>query len=292
MEEETAVENESEEDNGRYTWKISTYTITGLSILINLILLLVLVVKKKHISGKTAIMTMSAADLLYGMCVLPFFVDNFVDNLWDLGLEYCRFFIFYFTFHDIFISLWLMTSCIFICLKYTGVGFLRYRGRTFQLMIWMTILCSSILLALPATVHSQLFQNGQEDFKQECRSLDVYTMPTIYMFTSSVLFCGTMGFLFSLCIFGSPFLKSVYTTEEFNIKWKTLLAVSMVNAIYIICAFLLNFKELSRFFYNCCSLERPFINLNNTTYDAWSFSLYGSKAFLRSFILLMYTFFY
>ena len=53
MEEETAVENESEEDNGRYTWKISTYTITGLSILINLILLSVLVVKKKHISGKT-----------------------------------------------------------------------------------------------------------------------------------------------------------------------------------------------------------------------------------------------
>ena len=50
-------DDKANEDESRYSWKIATYIITGLSILTNLVLLLVLSVKKKHISGKTGKIT-------------------------------------------------------------------------------------------------------------------------------------------------------------------------------------------------------------------------------------------
>ena len=45
---------------------------------------------------------------------------------------------------------------------------------------------------------------------QECRSWDVYTMLISYSIFSSLLFCFTMSFLFSLCILGSPLLSHTY----------------------------------------------------------------------------------
>ena len=54
------------------------------------------------------------------------------------------------------------------------------------------------------------------EFKQECRTLDTYTMVLTYCLCSSLLFCFTMSFLFSLCIVGSPLLKNAYDRAEYT----------------------------------------------------------------------------
>ena len=41
-------------------------------------------------------------------------------------------------------------------------------------------------------------------------------------------------------------------------SWRTLLTLSLINSLYIISGFLLNFKEISRFVYNCCDIQEPF----------------------------------
>ncbi len=39
-----------------------------------------------------------------------------------------------------------------------------------------------------------------------------------YCLSSSILFCFTMSFLFSLCIIGSPFLRGIMDREEYTQK--------------------------------------------------------------------------
>ena len=73
-----------------------------------------------------------------------------------------------------------------------------------------------------------------------------------YSIFSSVLFCLTFSFLFSLCILGSPLLRDVYDPDEHTQRWRLLLTLSLVNIFYIISGFLINFKELSRLMYKCC----------------------------------------
>ena len=90
------------------------------------------------------------------------------------------------------------------------------------------------------------------EFKEECRSWDVYTMIITYSIFSSILFCLTFSFLFSLCILGSPLLRDVYDPDEHTQRWRLLLTLSLVNIFYIISGFLINFKELSRLLYKCC----------------------------------------
>ncbi len=36
--------------------------------------------------------------------------------------------------------------------------------------------------------------------------------------------------------------------------------MSLVNGLYIVTGFLLNFKEISRIFYNCCEFDEPFLS--------------------------------
>ena len=51
-------------------------------------------------------------------------------------------------------------------------------------------------------------------FREECRSYDTYSMVLTYFLASSLLFCFTMSFLFSLCIVGSPLLRDVYNDNQ------------------------------------------------------------------------------
>merc|ERR1711934_446622 len=130
------------------------------------------------------------------------------------------------------------------------------------------------VLAIPATVQAGVFQDNPPDggeFKEECRSWDVYTMIITYSIFSSLLFCFTFSFLFSLCILGSPLLRDVYDPEEHTQRWRLLLTLSLVNIFYIICGFLLNFKAVSIFIYNCCEFKQPYEGINHLLYEVFSF---------------------
>ena len=123
-------------------------------------------------------------------------------------------------------------------------------------------------------------------------------MVLTYFLASSLLFCFTMSFLFSLCIVGSPLLRDVYNDNQAfrqryvislnlsflecfkilnlianqiiynhwifstNYRWRLLLTLSLINSFYIISGFLLNFKEISRFVYTCCDIQEPFTGKN------------------------------
>ena len=80
----------------------------------------------------------------------------------------------------------------------------------------IAVVLLSLVLSVPATVQAGVFLDNPPggDFKEECRSWDVYTMIITYSIFSSILFCLTFSFLFSLCILGSPLLKGVFDIEE------------------------------------------------------------------------------
>ena len=185
-----------------------------------------------------------------------------------------------------------MVLSIYISLKFTGVTAEMKWKRQIYAGVIFAVFFFSFMLSLPATVQAGVFQdNGPEGlgpFKEECRSWDVYTMIITYSICSSILFCLTFSFLFSLCILGSPLLRDVFDPDEHTQRWRLLLTLSLVNIFYIISGFLLNFKELSRLLYKCCLvtslLEGTFSLLNlwhrltpyqydyiniNIQYDSW-----------------------
>ena len=68
----------------------------------------------------SAILTLALVDLMYGVFVSPFYVENYVKIYWNQSMGYCRFFEFYFTFHDFFVPLVLILLSTYISLKYSG----------------------------------------------------------------------------------------------------------------------------------------------------------------------------
>jgi len=128
------------------------------------------------------------------------------------------------------------------------------------------VLLFSLFVSIPATIKSAIFidkgpPGSRDPLKQECRTLDVYTMVFSYFLGSSLLFCFTMSFLFSLCIVGSPYLRDVIDEEEYKQRWRLLLSVSLVNGLFIVSGFLLNFKEISRILFDCCEFKEPFLSM-------------------------------
>ena len=86
------------------------------------------------------------------------------------------------------------------------------------------VLLFSLFVSIPATIKSAIFidkgpPGSRDPLKQECRTLDVYTMVFSYFLGSSLLFCFTMSFLFSLCIVGSPYLRDVIDEEEYKQRY-------------------------------------------------------------------------
>ncbi len=41
-------------------------------------------------------------------------------------------------------------------------------------------------------------------------------------------------------------------------RWRLLLTLSLVNGLFIVTGFLLNFKEISRIFFDCCDFAEPY----------------------------------
>jgi len=289
-------EEEDAETFTRNTWAILTWIILGLTFILNLILILILIFKRNlnSITNKL-IFVVAISDLLYGCLVSPFFVQNYVRNNWVQGYVYCSFYTFFFTFHDLFAPLCLIVQSIYISLKFTGVTAELKNKRVIYLSLAVGVTVISVLLSIPATLHAGVFlvkeqtPEGEEVFKsQECRSWDIYTMLISYSIFSSLLFCFTFSFLFSLCILGSPLLRDVYDPDEHTQRWRLLLTISLVNIFYIISGFLLNFKELSRILYSCCIIRSPLEDINNITYDVWNFLLLVAEPVFRPLVYLTF----
>jgi len=288
-------EEKYDETGTRLTWEILTWIILGLTLILNLILLLILIVKRNlnSITNKL-IFVVAISDILYGCLVSPFFVENYVRNNWEMGNAYCSFYTFFFTFHDLFAPLCLIVQSIYISLKFTGVtAELKYK-RVIYMVLGIGVTVISLVLSIPATWHAGVFMETvklekEENFiRQECRSFDIYTMLMSYSIFSSLLFCFTFSFLFSLCILGSPLLRDVYDPDEHTQRWRLLLTISLVNIFYIISGFLLNFKELSRILYSCCLINSPLEDINNITYDVWNFVLLVSEPAFRPLVYLTF----
>jgi len=285
------VEEEYDETGTRNIWAILTWTVVGVTIILNLSLIGILVFRRNLNSlVNKLIFTVAISDLLYGCMVSPFFVENYVRLNWEQSLTYCRFYTFYFTFHDVFAPLCLIALSIYVSLKFTGVTAELKWKRQIYIALSIGVLLISLLLAIPATVQAGVFLDNPPggQFKQECRSWDVYTMLISYSIFSSILFCFTFSFLFSLCILGSPLLRDVYDPDEHTQRWRLLLTQSLVNIVYIISGFLLNFKEISRFMYKCCAMTSPLEDINNITYDVWNFVLLVGEPMFRPFFLLAF----
>jgi len=284
-----APPEEYDETGTRNTWAVLTWIMLALTILLNLVLIGILVVKRnlRSITNKM-IATVAVVDLLYGCFVSPFFVENYVKNNWEQSSAYCSFYTFFFTFHDLFAPLCLVVLSIYISLKFTGVTAELKHKRGIYFGLAVGVISVSLLLSIPATYNAGVFQDVDGGFKQECRSFDVYTMLISFSIFSSLLFCFTFSFLFSLCILGSPLLRDVYDPDEHTQRWRLLLTLSLVNIFYIICGFLLNFKELSRFLFSCCLISSPLEDINNITYDVWSFVLVAGEPVFRPLVYLTF----
>ncbi len=66
------------------------------------------------------ILTIAIADFLYGIFVSPFFVENYVHTSWNQSEGYCNFYVYLFTFHDLFVPLLLILLSAYISLKFSG----------------------------------------------------------------------------------------------------------------------------------------------------------------------------
>merc|ERR1712203_279242 len=86
------IEEEYDETSVRDAWAILTWITVGLTIVLNLILLGVLVIKRNlHSIANKLIFCVALSDLVYGCMVSPFFVENYVRLNWEQSLAYCRY---------------------------------------------------------------------------------------------------------------------------------------------------------------------------------------------------------
>ncbi|XP_071744459.1 uncharacterized protein [Lepeophtheirus salmonis] len=290
------IQPEPEDESGqRYAWEVITWLVVALTIILNLALILILLLRRNISSAvNKAILAIAILDLFYAMLVSPFFVENYINFYWNQSLSYCQFYIYYFTFHDMIIPGLLVLICAYVSLKYAGVmDNYKYKKIIYMVSIGLAVLIS-LLFAIPATVYSDIYKDDAPGalYKQECRTYDSFTMVVSYYMSTSLLFSFSMSFLFSLCIMGSPFLREIYDREEYSQRWRLMLTLSVVNIFYIITGFLLNFKEISRMLYGCCDVEEPYTGVNTLTYDVWSFVFAAMEPLLRPLTLFIFYFKY
>jgi len=280
-----------DETGPRNIWEIITWIFIAFTLILNLVLVAILILRRNLNSiVNKIIFAVAISDLAYGCFVSPFFVENYVRFSWEGTLDYCRFYTYYFTFHDIFAPLCLIALSCYISLKFTGVTAEMKWKRQIYIGVSLAVVVLSLILAVPATVQAAVFQDlppGGE-FRKECRSWDVYTMIITYSIFSSILFCLTFSFLFSLCILGSPLLRDTYDPDEHTQRWRLLLTLSLVNIFYIISGFLLNFKELSRLLNKCCLISSLLEDTNNITYEVWNFLLLAGEPMFRPLVYLTF----
>jgi len=110
-----------EEAERRYAWEVTSWILMALTLFLNLAVIFILLYRQNayNVVNK-AILTLAIVDVMYGVFVSPFFVENYVNLFWNQSPEFCKFFEFYFTFHDFFVPLVLILLSTYISLKYPG----------------------------------------------------------------------------------------------------------------------------------------------------------------------------
>jgi len=284
---DTADEDES---GPRFAWKITSIIIVVLTLLLNLILVGVILVKRTSSNDliNKALLCVGLVDLLYGVFASPFFIENYIDIHWNQSLGYCRFYEYIFSFHDLFLPLVLTALSAYVALKYSGANQTMKFRRQIYIGTFLVIIIFSVLLAIPSAIQSNFVMDDTgTEFRIECRTKETYSMVLAYFFGSALLFCFAMSFLFSLCVVGSPLLRDVYDDPTaYSQRWRLLLTLSLINGLYIVSGFLLNFKEVSRYIFDCCEIEEPFLGTDTLTYDIWSFTMLLSEPMLRPLVTL------
>ena len=113
---------EEAEEGPRFAWKVVSIIIIVLTLLLNLILVGIILVKRTFGNDliNKALLTVGLADLVYGVFVSPFFVENYIDIHWGQSIGYCHFYEYVFSFHDLFVPLLLIALSAYVSLKYSG----------------------------------------------------------------------------------------------------------------------------------------------------------------------------
>merc|ERR1712243_349897 len=180
------IEEEYDEGPTRNTWAILTWIVLAVTLILNLVLILIVKRNLRSITNKM-ICVVAVSDLLYGCLVSPFFVENYVWNDWKQSTAYCRFYIFFFTFHDLFAPLCLIVLSIYISLKFTGVTAELKHKRTIYSGLAVAVVLIPLLLSRPATLYGGVFIKIMDEARyEECRTFDVYTMLISYSVFSSL----------------------------------------------------------------------------------------------------------
>ncbi len=109
------------------------------------------------INLRIAIFTLAVVDLLYGIFVSPFFVENYVNLRWEQSAGYCEFFEYMFTFHDLFVPLVLILLSTYISLKFSGASAAFNFRKSLYIILFVVALAASLLLAIPATLGAAIF---------------------------------------------------------------------------------------------------------------------------------------
>ena len=107
-------------------------------------------------------------------------------------------------------------------LKFSGASHAFNFKKSLYIALFVVALLFSVFIAIPATSSAAIFQEPRPVFKRECIATNNYIMILAYCLSSSLLFCFTMSFLFSLCILGSPLLKGVFDIEEHTQRYASL----------------------------------------------------------------------
>ena len=114
-------DNGDDESGPRTAWEIASWIILVLTLILNVILVGILLVRRNAFTViNKAILTVGILDILYGIFVSPFFVENYVHNDWGQSEGYCKFFVYLFSFHDLFVPLVLILLSTYVSLKFSG----------------------------------------------------------------------------------------------------------------------------------------------------------------------------
>ena len=127
-----------------------------------------------HFFFYPAILTIAIVDLLYGMFVSPFFVENYVNLHWNQSIGYCKFYEYFFTFHDLFVPLILILLSVYVSLKYSGASEAFNIKKTIYLACFILVLFFSLLIPIPATMHSTTFIDNPPGKKKKIKKLFLF----------------------------------------------------------------------------------------------------------------------
>jgi len=149
-------EEEEDDDSGQRTvWAILSWIALALTLIFNIILIVVICIRRSFYDFAHKVMlALAAADLAYGLLVAPFYVQNYVYVDWSAG-GYCGIYTYLFTAHDLFAPLMLILLSTHVALKFSGATEEFGLRRPLYVFSVLTAVALSLLLAIPAAIRAE-----------------------------------------------------------------------------------------------------------------------------------------